>query len=301
MMNIMCRCGKSAPECTYMRICKKKSNIVGLLIYSDAPSPTNPENLAIDEYVMAFNKRSLEWIKSHFFEHIHLCHGSDMVIALLALSFTDIFLDIEQKDIDDPDTSAPIIDKIKMRIIKIARNRIPFVFSFAKEIRYIYGSSKEAKIHMELSWLLAGNKSCGKRGSNGMLPMLYELFKNNPNSKVLIQIIVPDGSINSTSTKWYRYWDIKFHISSCGKIEEGESSIDALIRETQEEVDLDISTKTKDLSTMSVEGICIHYCKLNKFISANYFAPTYSEWQGISCCKQCRARYHKHKPTSFAL
>ena len=301
IMNILCKCGKPAPECTYLRMCIKKSNIVGLLIYSDAPCIDKPNQLAIDDYVNKFNRRSVEWINSKFFEHIHLCHGSDMVIALLALSFQDLFYDIQRGDIEDPAQFNATADKIKLRIIEIARERIPFVFTFAKEIRYIYGSSKESKIHMELSWLLAGRKSYGKRASTGLLPMLYDLFVHNPNSKILLQIIVPDGSINSTTNKWYRYWDIKFHISSCGKIEDGETPYDALIRETQEEVDLDISAKINELSTTCVEGMCVHYCKLDRFISANYFESIYSEWQGFSYCKKCNARYYKHKPNSLAL
>lgn len=284
-----------------MRVCTKKSNIVGVLIYSDTPSKTDPTRLAIDEYADKFNRRSAEWIQSRFFEHIHLCCGSDMVIGVLALSAADIFGDITRVDIANPAQYNKNADAIKLRIIEIARERIPFVFSFAKEIRYIYGSPKEAKIHMELSWLLAGRKYYGKRESVGILPLLYSLFESAPACKVLIQIIVPDGSINCTSNRWYRYWDIKFHISSCGKIEDGESSHDALIRETAEEIDLDISHTDASLQCIDIEGICIHYCKLNEFICADYFADKYAKWQGFIYCKQCRQRYFSHKSRSPTL
>ena len=287
---ITCKCGKPAHSCTYMRICNKKSDIVGLLLYGSSA--------ALDTYAENYNKRSCEWINSGFFQHIHLCCGSDMVIAVLALSASDIFGDMSNIEINDPARFNRNADQIKLRIIEIARNRVPFVFSFAKETRYIYGSANESKIHMELSWLLVGRKSYGKRHTCGVLPLLYDLFVRNPTCKILLQIIVPDGSINYTTNKLLRYWDIKFHISSCGKVEPDESRLDAIVRETQEEIDLDISCTTDSLIEIEVDGINLYFCKVDHLEMSNYYEKEYAEWQSYIYCKSCRDRYYAHKPIS---
>jgi hypothetical protein len=276
-----------------MRICNKKSDIVGLLLYGGST--------ILDTYAANYNKRSREWIDSGFFQHIHLCCGSDMVIAVLALSAHDIFGNLSSTEVNDATQFNRNADQIKLRITEIARNRVPFVFSFAKETRYIYGSAKESKIHMELSWLLVGRKSYGKRHTSGILPILYDLFTHNPTSKTLLQIIVPDGSINYTTNKLLRYWDIKFHISSCGKVEPGESNLTAIIRETQEEIDLDISHKTDHLTETEVDGINLYFCKVENLQLSNYFEKEYAEWQSYIYCKSCRDRYFAHKPPSTVL
>jgi hypothetical protein len=286
---IFCKCGKSASECTYMRISERGCEIVGLLIYSDTD--------AICAYVNKFNERSNKWISSRFCEHIHLCCGSDMTVGLLALSYHDIFGSISKEHIRNSAMYNKNADEIKARIVNIAYQKIPFVFSLAKEVRYIYGSSSEPKIHTELSWSLVGRKQYGKRDNCGLLPLLYDLFQEHPNRKILLQVTVPDGSI-SNNGRLYRYWDIKFHISSCGKVERGESHTKALIRETLEEIDLIIDPEINKLYKSVDDGINMFYCKLDTFTCANYFAKEEAQWQNYLFCKKCRTRYYSHKSST---
>jgi hypothetical protein len=282
---IICRCGKYASICTYVRSNLSKNNVVGLILYSDSDQ--------IDKYVNNYNKKSYYWIQNRFYQHIRLCKGSDRAVGLLALSFKDIFAKLTSKEINDPKLYNKNADEIKSRLVKIARDKFPYIFKISKEIRHIYGNKRESKLYSEISWTLVGRKVFGKRYNCGLLPFLYNLFQENLKRKVLIQIDIPDGSINYNGKNEYRYWDIRFHISSCGKIENDESFLDALLRETSEEIDLDLQSNLKNINfKCKYEGIHIFYGNICNFISTNYFELEENNWKG---CYDCVSRYFKHK------
>jgi hypothetical protein len=291
---ILCKCGELAHKCTYLHETVGSHDIVGLLIYSDTEE--------IDKYVDNFNKQSKQWIESRFHEHIHLCYGSDRAVALLALSYQDIFKNVNPEYINNNNYFNKNAETIKMNIIDIAHNRISYIFKLAKEVRYIYGSQNESKIHIEISWSLVGRKSFGRRESCGLLPLIYNLFQENPSRKILLQVNAPDGSVNNTThenySKSFRYWDIKFHISSCGKVEAGEDNLSALLRETEEEIDLNLDSISDKLVATTDTGINMYYYNMTNFIPANNFIEQYSKWGSPGSCIKCRTRYLKHRPST---
>jgi hypothetical protein len=280
---IICKCNNFASECTFLRTNLVKSNVVGLIIYSDSNS--------IDDYVEYYNKNIYNWIQTNFYQHLRLCKGSDRAVALLSLSFKDIFAKLKLSDINNPELYNKNADEIKSRLVKIAREKVPYIFKLAKDIRNLYGNINESKLYTEISWTLVGRKIINKRYNSGILPYLYELLQNNLNRKILIQIDIPDGSINYNGRNEYRYWDIYFHISSCGKVEKNETYLDAILRETIEEIDLNI--KSKDIIYNSfLDGIQLFCCNLNEFNINNMFINDEYNWNG---CYKCVYRYFKHK------
>jgi len=280
---IICKCNNFASQCTFIRNNLIKNDVVGLIIYSDFD--------VIDDYVLHFNQKSYNWIQNNFYQHLRLCKGSDRAVALLSLSFKDIFAKLSFNDINNPELYNKNADEIKSRLVKKAREHVPYIFNLAKEIRNLYGNINESKLYTEISWTLVGRKVSNKRYNSGILPFLYELLQNNVNRKILIQIDIPDGSINYNGRNEYRYWDIHFHISSCGKVEKDETFLDAVIRETAEEIDLIIPIK-KIIFNSQIDGIQLFNCNLNIFIMNNTFIFEEYNWND---CYKCVSRYFKHK------
>jgi hypothetical protein len=71
---------------------------------------------------------------------------------------------------------------------------------------------------------------------SGFLPDILEYLLNNMDKAIILQVLVPDGSwTESKRKKFTLYSDISFGLTTKGSIQDGESDIEACIRETYEE------------------------------------------------------------------
>lgn len=296
---LICNCNKTAYLCTYHRKNKGTARgVIGLLAYgkiTNADDINNADDIkesdsttnSINSYVNKFNDRSLKWINNGLYEHLHLCKGSDMATALLAVNKHDLFGNLKKEDIVCSKNHSKNTKYITDRITEIAQNRIPFIFDAAKLARSKYGNSSEIDIYTRVSWALAGLPNSGKTTECGILLDLLRIFEENPDTAVILQVAIPDGSVNNNK----RYWDIEFNVSCYGKIEQGESKLTAVYRETAEEIDLNIY-EYKDIISGTWE---VYFVNMLSFKFYNYFHKEEKKWTGIKSCETCFYRNQNHR------
>lgn len=283
-MVLYCKCGQKASLCTYNKIQKKSNGSVGLLLYS--------KNNQLQKYADQYNSRIEKWLNNGFYEHMHLCNGTDIMIGLIYVNYEQFFGNLDPNKINNPIYYNNNAQYIQDRLTKIIEQKLPYIFEIAKYNRKIYGSKYESKVHMELSWTLVGRKCFEKRQECGALQAIYNIFKENPECNLLLQIAAPNGVVINN---YKRYWDIKIHISSCGKIEDNESKENAIIRETAEEIDLDVS-KIKWDSPLNY-GVHLFIQEMDEFNFKNYYLAEEKKWNGY--CYNCEIRKSTHNNSFF--